>query len=84
MSNGNGDPLSQLMGGGMQQAAQQGQTQTPQAGGSPLVTPQASSYGVGTSTAPMPGAMPVGGTAGAGQTNSVGPASREIILINPF
>ena len=71
MSNGNGDPLSQLMGGGVQQAAQQGQIQAPQAGGSPLVTPNAPSYGQGTSTAPMPGAMPVTGTAGAGQTNQV-------------
>lgn len=77
MSNGAGDPLSQAMGGGMAQAAQQGQTQTPQAGGSPLAVPQASTYGVGTSTAPMPGAMPnVTGTTGENQTNSVGPAQQ--------
>lgn len=81
MSSGNGEPLlgtnlSQLA---MPQAAQSGMTSAPQAGGNPMAVANAPTYG-GTSTAPMPGAMPVGGN-GTATTN---PANNGTSSGNPY
>lgn len=70
--NGNSTPLTQQVGGGMQASAQAGAMNTPMAGGSPVQTPDPSTYGGGqTSVAPMAGGpINVTGTNAAGTTNA--------------
>jgi hypothetical protein len=72
MAGGNGDQLTQVLGQGMQSAAQAGYLNTPAAGGSPVATPAPSSYGQGVSSAPQAGGpIQVTGTGAQGQTNTV-------------
>jgi hypothetical protein len=70
MANGNGQQLNQLLGQGMQSAAQAGYLNAPAAGGSPVQTPAAPAYGQAVSAPPMAGGpVNVTGTSAAGTTN---------------